>query len=143
MDRWSGMVLLQIPALAAIAATVAGLALWYHEGALSRMAGGRLSQGARACCVVVAAGAWLVLTAASWWCLVDWALLAVIVAYALFGPNGGWTALGASGVVFAVVPVIWGGVLVRLVRREFRYAAFAEAMRPLPVVKRPLRGIPG
>ncbi|MBI5290091.1 MAG: hypothetical protein HY873_14040 [Chloroflexi bacterium] len=139
MDMWNGIFLLQLPAVVAL---VGSIALCYHEGALCRLMGGHLSQWTRGLCVLLAAGAWVALTLASWWCLVDWTIISIVISYALFGMVGGWIALVANGVIAGIIPMAWGILLTRLLRREFRYTSLPDELLALGVAKPPLRGMP-
>ena len=65
------------------------------------------------------AGTWVLLTVASWWCLLLYGYIAVSLLYFWLGSAGGWAGLISAGALSACIPFVWGAVLLGLVRRDF------------------------
>lgn len=142
MLSWTAIAYYQLPFVLLVGAVVMSILWWRHEGVFCRLAGGSLA-GMKALCVPLLCSTWLALTLLSWWCVLDWAFLAVLAAYGAFGAVAGWAAFIGEGVLLLALPVGWGGVLFTLARREFRYG---EVMPPEPALRRatpPLRTLPG
>jgi len=65
------------------------------------------------------AGTWVLLTVASWWCLLLYTYIAVNLLYFWLGRAGGWAGLISAGALSVCIPLVWGAVLVGLARRDF------------------------
>jgi len=130
MDTWiSGLVLVLAPALLVSEAAV-GIAVWWQRpGVLERFPGGRLVRWLlrkRPLGIGALAGTWVLLTVASWWCLLLYTYIAVNLLYFWLGSAGGWAGLISAGALSVCVPFVWGTVLVGLARRDFGRAVPKE-----------------
>lgn len=72
------------------------------------------------------AGTWVLLTVASWWCLLLYTYIAVSLLYFWLGSAGGWVGLISAGALSVCIPFVWGTVLVGLARRDFGRAVPKE-----------------
>jgi len=125
----SGLVLVWAPTLLVSQAAV-GVAVWWRRpGVLQRFAGGRLVGRLfrwRPLGMGALAGTWVLLTVASWWCLLLYTYIAVNLLYFWLGRAGGWAGLISAGALSVCIPLVWGAVLVGLARRDFGRAVPKE-----------------